>query len=54
MFGERYFANRERLSEVLYDIVALARETGVNATSRLNQNVLDQGLSTPFLFVVCG
>lgn len=54
MFGERYFANRERLSEVVSDIVALARETGVNATSRLNQNVLDQGLSTPFLFVVCG
>lgn len=54
MFGERYFATRERLSEVVSSIVALARETGVNAAGRLNQNVLDQGLATPFLFVICG
>lgn len=54
MFGERYFATRERLSDVVSGIIALAKETGVNSSGRLSQNVLDEGLATPFLFVVCG
>lgn len=54
MFGERYFATRERLSEVVTGIISLAKETGVNSTGRLSQELLDEGLATPFLFVVCG
>ena len=54
MFGERYFETRELLSEVVSSIVDLARETAVNTADQLNQHVLDQGLSRPFLFVICG
>lgn len=54
MFGERYFATRERLSDVVNGIISLAMEAGVNPTGRLSKEVLDEGLATPFLFVVCG
>lgn len=54
MFGERYFATRERLSEVMRGIAGLATETGADLGDRLPLAEIDSGLGTPFLFVVCG
>ncbi len=54
MFGERYFATRERLSEVMRGIAGLAAETSADITGKLPLNELEKGLGTPFLFVVCG
>lgn len=54
MFGERYFATRERLSEVMRGIAGLATETGADLDGRLPLAEIDSGLGTPFLFVVCG
>jgi small GTP-binding protein len=54
MFGKRYFATREHLSDVVSGILDLAIETNVDARGRLSRDVLDEGLATPFLFVVCG
>lgn len=54
MFGERYFATRERLSEVLRGIAELATETHTDLGGRLPIAELETGLGTPFLFVVCG
>lgn len=54
MIGERYFANRERLSEVMAEIAALAVETGANIDGQLPLNDVAQGLGPPFLFVACG
>jgi len=54
MLGERYFAIRERLSEVMADIVALAAETGAVLDGQLPLAELAHGLGPPFLFVVCG
>ncbi len=54
MFGERYFATRERLSEVMRGIAGLATETGTDLGDRLPLAEIDSGLGTPFLFVVCG
>ena len=51
MFGERYFATRERLSEVLHGIAGLAAETGTELAPLAE---LEEGLGAPFLFVVCG
>ncbi|MEI7955972.1 MAG: GTPase [Verrucomicrobiota bacterium] len=54
MLGERYFATRERLSELLGDIEALASETGSDLARSLPSAGLAHGLGRPFLFVVCG
>ncbi len=54
MFGERYFATRERLSEVMRGIAGLATETGADLGGRLPLAEIETGLGTPFLFVVCG
>ena len=54
MFGERYFATRERLSEVMRGIAGLATETGADLGGRLPLAEIESGLGTPFLFVVCG
>ncbi|MCX6876425.1 MAG: dynamin family protein [Verrucomicrobia bacterium] len=54
MFGERYFATRERLSEVMVGIAALAADTGRNLAGQLPLAELETGLGPPFLFVVCG
>lgn len=54
MFGERYFATRERLSELMADIAALAAETGTDLDGHLPLAELEQGLGPPFLFIVCG
>ncbi len=54
MFGERYFATRERLSEVMHGIAELAVETGTDLGDRLPFAEMAKGLGTPFLFVVSG
>jgi predicted GTPase len=54
MFGERYFATRERLSEVMRGIAELAVETATDLGDRLPLDEIKNGLGTPFLFVVCG
>ena len=54
LFGERYFATRERLSEVMRGIGQLATETATDLGDRLPLAELDKGLGAPFLFVVCG
>ena len=54
MFGERYFATRERLSEVLHGIAALAAETQTELGDLLPIDEMENGLGAPFLFVVCG
>ena len=54
MFGERYFATRERLSEVMLGIADLAAETGTDLADRLPLAEVENGLGTPFLFVICG
>lgn len=54
MFGERYFATRERLSEVMRGIAKLAAQTDTDLGDSLPLSELEKGLGTPFLFVVCG
>ena len=54
MFGERYFATRERLSGVMRGIAALAAETGADIIGKLPLEEIGKGLGNPFLFVVCG
>jgi hypothetical protein len=54
MFGEHYFATRQRLSEVMVDIAALAVESATSVAGQLPLAELAQGLGPPFLFVVCG
>ncbi len=54
MFGERYFATRERLSAVMRGIAGLGTETGTDLGSRLPLAEIEKGLGAPFLFVVCG
>lgn len=54
MFGERYFATRERLADVMRGTVELASETNTDLGDRLPIAALENGLGTPFLFVVCG
>ncbi len=53
-FGERYFATRERLSDVMRGIAELARETSTDLGDRLPLAEIENGLGAPFLFVVCG
>lgn len=54
MFGERYFATRERLMDVMRSIVDLAGETHASIGTELTDDAVHQGLSAPFLFVVSG
>lgn len=54
MFGERYFATRERLSNVMRGIVGLAEETTTDLGDQLPLAEIQNGLGSPFLFVVCG
>ena len=53
-FGERYFATRERLSGVMRGIAKLAVDAHIDVSEKLPLAEIDQGLGTPFLFVVCG
>ncbi|MEI6674794.1 MAG: dynamin family protein [Verrucomicrobiota bacterium] len=52
MFGERHFAIRERLFEVLAGVAVLAADTGTEVVEPLPQAAGEMG--APFLFVVCG
>lgn len=54
MFGERYFATRERLAGVMQGIASLARTTGTELSENLPVQEAADGLGPPFLFVVCG
>ncbi|GAA5117963.1 dynamin family protein [Luteolibacter yonseiensis] len=54
MFGERYFATRERLAGVMRGIVDLAADTGTDLGDKLPLAEIESGLGAPFLFVVCG
>lgn len=53
-FGERYFATRERISQVVKGIKLLAQETHTDLGDSLSTEAFDNQLGTPFLFVVCG
>ncbi len=53
-FGERYFATRERISQVVKGIKGLAEETHTELGDSLSTDAFDNDLGTPFLFVVCG
>lgn len=53
-FGERYFASRERISQVVRGIVDLARDTGTALDDSLSATAYEKQLGAPFLFVVCG
>lgn len=54
MFGERYFATRERLAEVMRGVANLADQTGTELAGQLPLDEMERGLGRPFLFVVCG
>ncbi len=60
MFGERYFATRERLSKVVDATLALGRDCGAGLLADQLGGVAGggedalQGLRRPFLFLVCG
>lgn len=54
MFGERYFATRERLTEVIHGIASLASETATDLGGQLPLQEIQNGLGAPFLFVVSG
>jgi len=50
MFGERYFATRDRISDVMRRIGDLARESGGHAEA----GEPNDKLNDPFIFVACG
>lgn len=54
MLGDRYFATRERLSQLMRGIAGLAAETGTDLSAVLPLAELQTGLGRPFLLVVCG
>lgn len=54
MFGERYFATRERLSAVVRGVQELASDTGTNPGPLGDEGGFLSGLHQPFLFLVCG
>jgi GTPase Era involved in 16S rRNA processing len=54
MFGERYFATREQLSQVMRGIAGLALETAADLGGSLPFEEIENGLGTPFLFIVSG
>ncbi|QTN31767.1 dynamin family protein [Akkermansiaceae bacterium] len=52
--GERYFATRERISQVISGITELAEDTSTDLGDALAAESLEKDLGVPFLFVVCG
>jgi len=54
MLGERYFASRKRLAELMDDITALAVDTGTDLAGALPYAGVGQSLGPPFLLAVCG
>jgi predicted GTPase len=53
-FGERYFATRERISQVIKGVTELARDTSTDLGHALSHESVEKDLGAPFLFVVCG
>ena len=53
-FGERYFATRERISQVVKGITDLARDTSTPLGDSLSTTTFEKELGAPFLFVICG
>lgn len=53
-FGERYFAIRERISNVLNGIKALAQETGADLTDSTASQSIEHQLESPLVFLVAG
>lgn len=54
MFGERYFATRERLSEVVKGVKQLALETGTDPGILTDEDRFLAKLHEPFAILVCG
>jgi hypothetical protein len=54
LFGERYFATRERLSEVIHGIVALAKTLSADPGDLIPIREMQSDLGAPFRWVVCG
>lgn len=54
MFGERYFATRERLSEVVRGVKQLALETGTGPGILADEEAFLGKLHEPFVILVCG
>ena len=54
MLGERYFATRDRLRELMRGIDALAAETGVDTPDTAEVDAAAPDLDAPFQFLVCG
>ncbi|MFT4177458.1 MAG: dynamin family protein [Luteolibacter sp.] len=54
MFGERYFATRERIASVMRGIAELATGTGTDLEGKLPLEEIETRLGNPFLFVACG
>ena len=54
MLGERYFAMRGKLAQVMRGIADLAAETGTTFGGHLPFAEMEARLGTPFLIVVCG
>ena len=53
MFGEDYFKTRHRLTDVVLQVIELAKKTEAD-TKPLLESDFTKGLSNPFLFTVCG
>ncbi len=53
-FGERYFAIRERIAEVVRGIHELAKATNTELSESFSSAAFENELRKPFLFVVCG
>ena len=54
MFGERYFATRQRLTDVVVGVRQLGEECGTDVSALADDGDFFKGLNSPFLFVVCG
>ncbi|MDB4294782.1 dynamin family protein [Akkermansiaceae bacterium] len=54
MFGERYFATRQRLTDVVVGARKLGEKCGADVSALADEGEYLKGLRSPFLFVVCG
>ena len=54
MFGERFFATRERLSGLIHGIHSLAADAKVAPGADLSPECLENELLHPFTFIACG
>jgi hypothetical protein len=54
MFGERYFATRERLASLVHGILSFAAENGADSVASLSRDDLESELRAPVSFIACG